>query len=35
MDPIEHENAELHEEVTTLKEDLGRLNALVDSLVAA
>jgi hypothetical protein len=35
MDAIEQENAELRKEVTTIKADLGRLNALVDSLVAA
>jgi hypothetical protein len=35
MDAIEQENVELRKEVTTIKADLGRLNALVDSLVAA
>jgi hypothetical protein len=35
MEAIEQENTELREEVTTLREDMERLNALVDSLVVA
>jgi hypothetical protein len=35
MDALEQENAELRGEVTTLKADLERLNAMVESLVAA
>jgi hypothetical protein len=35
MDAIEQENIELREELTTLRADVERLNALVDSLVAA
>jgi cell division protein FtsB len=34
-DAVEQENVELREEVTTLKENLERLNALVASLVIA
>ncbi|MCI65751.1 hypothetical protein A2U01_0087009, partial [Trifolium medium] len=35
MDALEQENTKLRGEVTTLKEDLERLNAMVESLVAA
>jgi hypothetical protein len=35
MDAVEQENAELREEVTILKENFERLNALVASLVVA
>jgi phage shock protein A len=35
MEAIEQENTELREEVTTLQEDMERLNALVDSLMVA
>jgi hypothetical protein len=34
MDLVEQENTELREEVTTLKVDVERLNALVGSLLA-
>jgi hypothetical protein len=35
MDALEQENGELRKEVTTLKEELDKLNAMVASLVAA
>jgi hypothetical protein len=35
MEAIEQENTELREEITTLRADMERLNALVDSLVVA
>ncbi|GAU50550.1 hypothetical protein TSUD_281240 [Trifolium subterraneum] len=35
MDALEQENAQLHEQVTTFRAELDRVNALVEALVAA